>query len=69
MANDSELKCKVEESVHDDFLIASKHLGFSNRSEFLRYLVMRELYGISSQLQITRVPGAYTGQKNDEFGT
>lgn len=68
MSNDTELKCKVEESVHDDFLIAAKHLGFSSRSEFLRYLVERELYGISSQLQITRIPGAFTGQKNNEIG-
>lgn len=67
MSNDTELKCKVAESVHDDFLIAAKHLGFSSRSEFLRYLVERELYGISSQLQITRIPGAFTGQKNGEI--
>ena len=61
--NGSELKTKVSETVHDDFLIAGKHLGFSNRSEFLRYLVERELYGVSSKLQITRIAGAVTGQE------
>lgn len=68
MSNDTTLKCLVAESVHDDFLIAAKHLGFSSRSDFLRYLVERELYGISSQLQITRIPGAYLGPKSSESG-
>lgn len=63
MANDSTLETKVSEEIHDDFMIAARHLGFKNRSEFLRYLVIRELYGVSSQLQITRVPGAATGAK------
>lgn len=63
MSADCELKAKVTEQTHDDFLIAAKHLGFSSRSEFLRYLIERELYGISSQLQITRIPGAYIGQE------
>lgn len=62
MSTDCELKAKVSEQTHDDFLIAAKHLGFSTRSEFLRYLIERELYGISAQLQITRMPGAFTGQ-------
>ena len=64
--NDCELKAKVTEKTHDDFLIAAKHLGFTSRSEFLRYLVERELYGISAQLQITRIPGAYTGQDSQK---
>ena len=63
MTVDCEIKAKVTEQEHDDFLIAAKHLGFSTRSEFLRYLIRRELYGISSQLQITRVPGALTGHE------
>lgn len=63
MTADCELKAKVSEQTHDDFLIAAKHLGFSTRSEFLRYLVERELYGVSSQLQITRMPGALVGQR------
>lgn len=63
MSADCELKAKVSEQTHDDFLIAAKHLGFATRSEFLRYLVERELYGVSSQLQITRLPGALVGQQ------
>ena len=62
MIKDCELKAKVTEQEHDDFLIAARQLGFSTRSEYLRYLICRELYGISSQLQITRLPGAVTGQ-------
>lgn len=61
MSADCELKAKVSEQTHDDFLIAARHLGFSTRSEFLRYLIERELYGVSTQLQIKRTPGAYTG--------
>lgn len=67
MPNDTDLKCKVSEEVHDDFLIAAKHLGFHTRSELLRYLVHRELYGVSSQLQITRMPGAHLGPKSTDF--
>lgn len=61
---DCELKTKVTEQVHDDFLIAAKHLGFKDRSEYLRFIISRELYGISSQLQITRIPGAFLGQES-----
>ena len=64
---DSELKAKVTTTVHDDFLIAGKHLGFHDRSAYLRFIIHRELYGINSQLHITRLPGAYIGQENDEL--
>ena len=60
MSNDTELRTRVSEQAHDDFLIASRYLGFSSRSEFLRYLVERELYGFSGQLKITRIPGEVT---------
>jgi hypothetical protein len=63
MANDATLETKVTEEIHDDFMIAARHLGFKTRSEFLRYLVIRELYGVSAQLQITRIPGAVTAAK------
>lgn len=62
MTVDCELKAKVTEQEHDDFLIAARQLGFHTRSEYLRYLIRRELYGVSSQLQISRIPGAVTGQ-------
>lgn len=64
MANDIDLKTKVSEETSDDFMIAARHLGFDNRSEFLRYLVERELYGVSAQLHIVRKPGAVTGPKS-----
>lgn len=62
MANDTELKTKVEESVHDDCLVLARGYGFDTRSEFLRWLVLRELYGATSQLHIIRLPGAITGR-------
>jgi hypothetical protein len=63
MANDTELKTKVEESVHDDFLVLARDYGFENRAECLRWLVHRELYGAKAQQQNNRMPGACVGQK------
>lgn len=55
--NDVELKTHVSEQVHEDFLFLVRAYGFGSKSELLRYLVERELYGSLSQIQIT-VPGA-----------
>jgi len=61
--NDVELKTHVSEQVHDDFLLLVRAYGFSSKSELLRYLVERELYGSLSQIQIT-VPGARMAGRN-----
>ncbi|MFZ2172366.1 MAG: hypothetical protein WAW61_22360 [Methylococcaceae bacterium] len=61
MANDTELKAKVEESVHDDFVSLCRDYGFDHKSEFLRFLILRELYGAKAQQQINRMPGALKG--------
>ena len=61
---DVELKCKVTETVHEDFIVAARQLGFADKSKFLRYLVERELYGVSAQLHIAKMPGAYPGQSH-----
>ena len=63
MSDEFELKCKVNESLHDDFLVLSRQLGFQSKTDFLRYLVKRELYGASSLVQVSRMPGAYLGQE------
>ena len=68
MSKDFELKCKVDEQTNDDVLITLKHLGFKTRSEFLEYLVIREIYGVASLLQINRQPGAYLGQESGKTG-
>lgn len=62
MPNDHELKAKVTEKTHDDFLLLARQMGFDNRSEYLRYLVERELYGATSMVNFHRFPGAITGQ-------
>ena len=66
--SDCELKVKVTETIHDDFMIAGRLLGFSTRSAFLHWIINKELYGIVTHLNITRdhdnkEPGAVVGQK------
>lgn len=63
MANDTELKTKVEESVHDDFLHLARDYGFDNKSDLLRFIIMRELYGAKVQQKNNRIPGALTGRE------
>ena len=65
--NDVELKTHVSEQVHEDFLFLVRAYGFGSKSELLRHLVERELYGSLSQIQIT-VPGArMAGRTQGEF--
>ncbi len=68
MVRDCELKVKVTETVHDDFMIARRLLGFSTRSDFLLWIINKELYGIVTHLNIdrsnlTKEPGALTGRE------
>ncbi|RMD64884.1 hypothetical protein D6833_03740 [Candidatus Parcubacteria bacterium] len=62
---DVELKTHVSEKVHDDFLLLVRAYGFNTKSELLRYLIERELYGVVPHLQIT-APGA--GMAGKESG-
>jgi len=61
MAQESELKTKVEELVHDDFISLGRDYGFEHKSDFLRFLVFRELYGAKPMQKNKRLPGAITG--------
>lgn len=67
MANDLELKAKVSEKVHDDFLVTARALGFATRSEFLRHLICRELYG-SLKRNNKRAYPIYEGLEDDFEG-
>lgn len=49
---DIELKTKVTDQVHDDFIVLSRLMGFSSKAECLRFLVERELYGNLPRLQV-----------------
>ncbi len=62
MAQDTELKTKVEEVVHDDFVSLGRDYGFDHKGEFLRFLILRELYGAKIQQKNNRMPGAFTGR-------
>jgi hypothetical protein len=65
MANDHdlrELKARVSEEIHDDFLLSGKKLGFKTRTEYLTWVILKELYGVVPQLQITREPGGFQGR-------
>lgn len=46
MSNAVELKTKLPEAVFDDFIFLSRQLGFESRSECLRALIEKELYGL-----------------------
>lgn len=64
-----ELKVKVTEKVHDDFMIAGRLLGHATRADFMNWIIHKELYGIVLHLNITRdqdtkEPGSFTGLKN-----
>jgi hypothetical protein len=64
------LKVRVTETVHDDFMIAGRMLGFATRSDFLNWVINKELYGIVTHLNITRghdtkEPGAFIGRKKE----
>jgi len=54
--NDTELKTHVSEETHDDFAVLARILGFENKSQFLRFLVVREVDGVLPQLK-TNAPG------------
>jgi hypothetical protein len=61
MAQDTELKTHVEEEVHDDFVSLGRDYGFENKSQFLKHLILRELYGAKLMQKNRRLPGAITG--------
>jgi len=63
MSNDVELKTHVSEQTHDDFLLLVRAYGFRSKSELLRYLVERELYGVVPHLQITAPGAGLTGRE------
>lgn len=48
---DVELKTKVTEQVHDDFVVLSRMMGFNHKAECIRFLIERELYGNLTRLQ------------------
>lgn len=60
---DHEIKAKIDEKTHDDALMCSRSQGFDTRSDWVRFLIMRELYGISSMVSIAHIPGAIQGHK------
>jgi hypothetical protein len=63
MANDTVVTTKVEESVSDDFIVQARAYGFDTRAEFLRFLILRELYGAKALTNTSRTPGAFIGTK------
>ena len=55
MAQDHELKTKVEETVHDDFVSLARDYGFEHKGELVRHLILRELYGAKLMQKNTRI--------------
>lgn len=51
MENNVELKTHVTEVDSDDFIALARLLGFENKSQYLRFIVLREIKGVLPQLQ------------------
>lgn len=60
--NDTEIKTKVTEDEHDKFNFLAHSLGL-NKSEYLRVLVKKEVYGTLPQLQTNLGTFKAVGQK------
>lgn len=55
---DVPLETSVTSATADDFLVASRLCGFQSKSEYLRYLIERELYGTMTYAsRLNRLPG------------
>ena len=65
MSNDVELKTHVYEQTHNDFPLLVRAYGFRSKSELLRYLVERELYGVVPHPSDCGPRCWTTGQKKD----
>lgn len=63
MSNDTELKTHVDEDIHDDFIVLARMLGFENKSQLLRFIVVREVKGTLPQLQNSAPQFGNTGHK------
>ncbi|WP_319557926.1 hypothetical protein [Thiomicrorhabdus sp.] len=66
--NDIELKTHVPEEVHEEFLVLSRMLGFTSKSEFLRFIVTREVKGVMPQLQSNAPRYGLAGQSSGQQG-
>jgi hypothetical protein len=51
MENNTELKTHVSEQESDDFIALARLLGFETKSQFLRFIALREIKGVLPQLQ------------------
>lgn len=64
--NDIELKTHVDEQTLEDFLVCGRLLGFKSRSDFLRFIVLREVAGTLPQLQSNAPAYGLAGRKIGE---
>ena len=51
MENNVELKTHISEADSDDFIALARLLGFENKSQYLRFIALREIKGVLPQLQ------------------
>lgn len=67
--NDRELKIHVDETFHDDFVAMARIMGFDNKSQYMRSILERELYGVISQVQVTLPGYGALGQNKTQTGS
>jgi hypothetical protein len=51
---DHEIKFKVTETLLEDAIVSGRLQGFKDRSEYMTYLLKKDIYGMLAQLNITR---------------
>lgn len=57
-----EVKTKLTDQANEDLICTYRARGFENKAEYLRWLILHDLYGAMGQIQIKRYPGAITGR-------
>jgi hypothetical protein len=66
--NDVELKTHVSEEMSEQFIVLTALMGFKSRSEYLRFIIEREVRGVLPQVQNTAPNYARAGQNFDQNG-
>jgi len=61
MGNDKELKTHVDEDLYDEVIFIARALGFENKSQYLRALIQRDIYGVSRQVKSSAASAAMLG--------
>lgn len=63
-----EAKTKLSDQEYEDMLLTYRARGFDNKADYVRWLILHDLYGAMAQIKVNHYPGALTGRKSDDSG-